>query len=319
VPARARSWSGLLPGAFALGGVVAVAAAILLFAEVGGLRGDTYRLYAVTPDARGIIKGTEVWLAGQQVGVVSDVTLRPVTVPGPGRVLLELEVLSRHRPAIRADSRVRIRSGERLIGAPVVSISAGTPAGRALADGDTVPGVSQVEVETLRSELAIASRDLLRVLVDVREIGKQVQRTRSEFGTADAADGAAAVLQDVRAHTSDLAARVSDGRGTVGRLARDQELADRARRVVAQADSLRRLLLAAAESGDPGRDSTLLHSLADAQDELATIRQLLTEPRGSAGRFLRDRALARQLSRLERQIDSTIADARRNPRRYLPF
>ena len=79
------------------------------------------------------------------------------------------------------------------------------------------------------------------------------------------------------------------------------------------------LFVPESQSDGAFRDSTLLRSLADEREEVASIRRLFTEANGSAGRFANDRALALQLARLERELDSTLADVKRHPRRYLPF
>jgi hypothetical protein len=93
----------------------------------------------------------------------------------------------------------------------------------------------------------------------------------------------------------------------------------RARRLVARADSMNRLLAATFNADGALRDSTLLRSLANAREKVAAIRRLATQASGTAGRFLHDRALARQLGRLEHEIDSTLADVKRRPLRYHPF
>src|SRR5215207_778262 len=90
---RPLRWSQLLPGSLALAGLVALAAGVLLFARVGALRGETLRLYALTSQARGVIKGTEVWVAGQKVGLVETVRFRPPTADTAARVVLVLDVL----------------------------------------------------------------------------------------------------------------------------------------------------------------------------------------------------------------------------------
>ena len=54
---RRPSWKELRTGLIALAGLVVVALGILVFARVGALHGRTFRLYARTPNARGVIRG----------------------------------------------------------------------------------------------------------------------------------------------------------------------------------------------------------------------------------------------------------------------
>jgi hypothetical protein len=91
---RAGSWKDLWLGSVVLALAGAGAAAVLAFARVGALRGDTVRLYAVTPHARGILPGSEVWLAGRKVGLVRSVGFRPPSTDTSLRVILALDVLA---------------------------------------------------------------------------------------------------------------------------------------------------------------------------------------------------------------------------------
>jgi phospholipid/cholesterol/gamma-HCH transport system substrate-binding protein len=314
-----RSRVRLLPGVVALIAIAALAVSVLVFARIGGLRGSTYRLYAIASDARGIIKGTDVWLAGRKVGLVARVELGPVSSQSGDRVLLELEVLKRHQPLVRSDSRVRIRSGGNLLGAPVVAISMGTPAGHMLADGDTLSGISEVDLEELTSELAIASQDLPQIIDNADAIRAHVLRAREDIG-ALGANRSNAALEEFRARVTALTARAKAESGAWGRILEDTALSRRARRVTARADSLLRLLASADGTVRRGRrDTSLPRALTDLRADVAIIRRQLAEARGSAGRFARDGAIALQVERLQHEIDSTLADVKRQPARYLPF
>jgi len=64
---RRTSWRELIVGLVALAVVTGVGLVVLVFARVGTLHGSTFRLFAVTGEARGIIHSSEVWLGGQKV------------------------------------------------------------------------------------------------------------------------------------------------------------------------------------------------------------------------------------------------------------
>ena len=71
--ARRLVWSDVRGGLLALLVLVAISVATLKYARVGALHGDRIRLYARAGEARGILKGSEVWLLGQKVGLVTDI------------------------------------------------------------------------------------------------------------------------------------------------------------------------------------------------------------------------------------------------------
>ena len=81
MPRRTR-WKELVVGLIALAVVTGVALVVLVFARVGTLHGSTFRLFARTNEARGVIRSSEVWLQGQKVGVVKQVTFMPPASAG---------------------------------------------------------------------------------------------------------------------------------------------------------------------------------------------------------------------------------------------
>src|SRR6266576_1011895 len=125
---RRTGWKELIVGLIALAAVTGVGLAVLLFARVGTLHGHTFRLYALTGEARGVIRGSEVWLGGQKVGVVKDVTFMSPMTPAKDRLLIVMDVLSSGRQGIRMNSTAQVRSGGTLISSPVVYLSIGSNA-----------------------------------------------------------------------------------------------------------------------------------------------------------------------------------------------
>jgi ABC-type transporter Mla subunit MlaD len=212
---RARSWKDVWLGAVTLALVVVGVGSVLAFARVGALRGRTVRLYAVTPHARGILPGSEVWLAGRRVGVVREVGFRPPSTDTALRVLLALDVLAEPAEGIRRAAPVAIRSGGSLIGAPVVAISPGTTALPAVRDGDTLVADPGNELESIRTRLTTTVGTEVPVILDnLRVLEVQLRTARGTLGALGiegpqrigATAGAASALLD----------RATKGGGTVG-------------------------------------------------------------------------------------------------------
>ena len=86
------SWRKLLPGILALGAVVATALAVLLFAGIGQIRGEKKHVFFLSDQARGVMHGTEVWLAGQKIGLVDRVEFRAPSNDVSGRVIIAATV-----------------------------------------------------------------------------------------------------------------------------------------------------------------------------------------------------------------------------------
>src|SRR4051812_26721493 len=85
-------WRNLIVGVVVLSAAIGAMVVILMFAQVGGVRGKKARIFVVTPDAAGVIRGTPVWLSGTQIGTVRAIELRAATADTAQRLLLRLSV-----------------------------------------------------------------------------------------------------------------------------------------------------------------------------------------------------------------------------------
>jgi phospholipid/cholesterol/gamma-HCH transport system substrate-binding protein len=319
VNGRHANWASLVPGILAIAAMIAFVVAVFAFGRIGALRGDTFHLYAYTDEARGILRGSEVRLAGQKVGLVTDIQFRPASTDSAKRIRLSLEILENHRDQFRRDSYAQIRSGGTLLGAPVVYVTPGTSRTPVLEDWALLQSREQLDVEAVTSEVAIASRQFPAIIANMKLVAQQIRGvTRSLDATSPDAEIPVSV---VTGRALSLGRRMTDGRGTIASVLRDADpLMIRARRAVARADSARALL--AASRGSLGKlqgDSTIIRTLADVRNELSIVSALLSESRGTAGRVLNDSALVMQVRQLERELGATIADLKRDPGRYIAF
>ena len=321
MPAQKRSWGQLVGGIISLGAVIALVLAILLFARVGALRGDTYKLYLITSEARGILKGSEVWLEGKKVGLVSDIDFRkPGLDKGGGRLLIELEILSQYQTHIRNDSYTLIRSGGSLIGSPVVYLTQGSPSAQPIQAGKTVQGRGQVDAESFTSDIALASRQFPEIIGNLKTILKEAKAVSSTLaGEGEKQSGF--TLGGVGSRTARLGNRAIKGDGTIGMFLNDADpLADRATRAISRADSI--MLLINNPRGSLTRlqgDSLLTHEIGNVRNEISIVRALMAGTTGTVGRMKQDSAVIRQLKRLESELGKTIEDLKREPLRYIVF
>jgi phospholipid/cholesterol/gamma-HCH transport system substrate-binding protein len=316
MPARRLTWRRLVPGLLALAALIAGAASILAFARVGALRGDSYSFRVLAGNAGGVMKGTEVWVAGHKVGVVRDVDFRPPSSDSLARLAVRVQVLRRYQEIIRHDSRVTFHSGGTPIGAIIVAIEGGTPRASMVGEGDTIRATPWVDTDSLRSQLELVARQLPLVLRDARAAGAGLGRAldRLDSATRDGQPAVRIMTNDVRRFASPRAS------GTLPRLLHDPALLARARTAMADARSLLTPTQRPAGTLASLRtDSLLLRRLAAAREELASIHARLAAEEGTAGRLASDAALARELGRLQENIDSTIADVKRHPGRYAGF
>ena len=315
--ARARRWRELAPGLLVIAALTVLVGGVLGFARIGALHGDTLQLVVLAGSARDILEGSEVWIAGQRVGLVREVDFRPVAADTTQRLALTVDVLVEARPQLRRDTRAQIRTGGSLLGAPVVTLFGGSSSEPLLQDGDTLRALPQLDPAAVTGRFAGATEHLAPLRQNVIAV---VGRLRSRDGVFGAvAEGGGFGAGPLGARVRRIAGRF--GGGTVGRLLTAEDpVRVRIAGATARADSIRRVLTE--PSGTVGRfrrDSTLAGQIAAVQAEVAEVRRLLDESRGTAGRALHDPVLARELASLQAELRALAADVRDRPLRYIVF
>jgi ABC-type transporter Mla subunit MlaD len=310
MPYGPPSWRNLAGGIVALIIIIGGALSIIAFARVGSLKGDTYTAYILADQASGILKGTDVWLQGQKVGVVKAVGFRSGSAV---QTVLQVEVLSPYKQFIRKDSRVEFKPGGTFVGAQVVALRVGSSTAPVLEDGDTLTRVSIIDPDLRSNELTEAGQDFPQIVTSLRSIGSDLSKTQSQFSSLGEHRSG---LQLVMKHMTQFTARK---KGTLPLLTRDHTLNERARIAIKRADSL---LDFAHEPGTLSRmkaDSGFSRALASARLELDSVRIRIAREDGAAGRFLSDAQLQRDLEALSNEIARTLADFGKRPDRYSPF
>ena len=316
---RHARWKDLQVGMLAALGILAAAFVILVFGRVGMLHGRKFALHVTTDAARGVIRGTDVWLDGQKVGVVTGVTFRPPSAPRSDRLVISLSILERERSRIRKDSRIQVRSGGSIIGDRVVNMNSGSAAVPAVVDGDTIRAEEQSDVEGVTSDAALASKEIPAILENVKLLAAQLKTTEGTLG-ALGLEGSRR-LSSIGERAQRLRDQLTESRGSVRMgLAGASALGARASQSLARVDSIRRLIASDAHSlGRFRRDSTLVKEVGRIRDELAVVQQLATSPNGTVGRFRADSAIIRNVHRSLAAIDSLFADMKKHPLRYIAF
>lgn len=308
------TWTNLLPGLAILAVIILIALGVLTFAGVGQIRGKKIHLYLATSQARGLLRGSEVWIAGQKAGLVDGVEFGPPMGDSTGRIVIAFSVRARDAQQIRNDSRADIRAGASIIAPVVVYLEAGTPGSPAVKDGDTLRTVAASDFASATARLGAAKQNLDPIMRDARAVIASVKNPNGTVGAAlrDRDGGQVARL---RAQVARLRDRMAAGSSP----ARSALLA-RASSALARTDSVRELLNSPSSSfGRFSRDSTLGAAIAGIRDELATVQSRLADAKGSENRFKSDSALTRALAQARREMTLLFDDIRRRPHRYIAF
>jgi ABC-type transporter Mla subunit MlaD len=302
-----------------LGALVAVTAAILKFARIGSLHGDTVHYYASFTSARNVMGGTEVWIGGTKVGRVNGVHFAPPSADTSQRVVVEFEVLKKYRDQIRANSTARLGTGTRVMGPTVIGVSIGSPDARVVPANDTIRGVAGADVQTITESYGEAAQEIPALIANVKMLSSSIASTRGTIGALAGLD-APKRIEALLDNASRLTDRAMSGTGTLAMAWQRGELIARAKSAAAQADSVRTLLTSDRTSfGRFRRDSTLLRAVGDVRDELSITSALLANQTGTVARFSQDSIIAVQMTEMSKQMAELFADIKKRPFRYIAF
>ena len=317
--ARSLSWSDVRGGLVACLVIVLVAFGILRYMRVGALHGDTFELFALVSEARGVTTGSEVWLSGQKIGKITKIHFRPPSeADTSARIVISMEVLEEHRSALHRDAVAQIRSGGSVIGPPVVYLSPGSERSRPIQPGDTVRTLVQSDFQEATAQFGAATAELPAIMSNVKALGAQLRSTDGTVGAMMNGPGLVGVDR-ARAQAGRLVGSITAGRGSLGPIMRGG-LSARAGRVMARVDSVRALVASPATSlGRFRKDSTLMAEVADIRHELTLVRAALESPDGTVGRFRSDSAITVAVGQAQEEMTLLFADIKKNPRRYLSF
>lgn len=313
--AREHSWSELSVGIISGAAVAALAIGILLFARVGALHGDRSDLTILTDHAPGVLPGTEVWVAGEKVGLVKRITLRPVSNDTSRRVGIEAEILTKFMPQVRKGAHADIRPGGNLIGSPIVYISSGLASSPEAKSGDTIVTKSVGVIKDVGENVSqLVNR--LTVLADSG--GKAIKLLNSEAGAVGAfTRNGLPRLASVGGTLSELLRKVNTGDGSAGLITRG-DLGARFRSIMASKDSLTMMMTEG--NGNLGRfhrDSTLGPTIARLRSRVDSLRGMMNNQTGGIGKLKSDSVLAQELTKVRAQLDSLMKDVKKHPRKYL--
>jgi ABC-type transporter Mla subunit MlaD len=270
------------------------------------------RIIGIVEDAPHVVPCAPVWLAGAEIGEVVRVELLPASNDSLARVALTLLIPDDALSLVPRDSRVRITSA-RMIGEPVIDIVPGTATSGTVAGGDTIGQGVPITLERLLAgaegfrttldSIVTAGSELAGRAIARREVSMQLQRSLERLSVqfdafSTSLEGGA--WARFRADTAFATA-----------LARIEETSTRLGEVFGDgAGSEGRRDLTRALAGVNARARSLSASIARLQAQLA-------ESNGFLPRSARDSALVHAVARVRMEIDSLMAEARREPFRFV--
>ncbi|MBX6362607.1 MAG: MCE family protein [Gemmatimonadetes bacterium] len=274
----------------------------------------SYSLLAVFAQAPGLREGDDVWVAGVRAGTITRIELLPPR-DSNARIAMRLRLERRIQDQVRRDSQARLVTAHQL-GTNVLDILPGSPSARVLRDGDTIyvrPGPSRQEVAA-RAHLLLSRMDSLRASVAL--LGERAGPRLAQYARLRAQ--ASAAHAELVALTADW--RTGPMSRLLGTLAPDGAFDRLGRATGALAEQI-----GAAQDRfdrftrrvDPAR-AQLEGDVAELQRRLRHLQALIRQGNGGTLPRLRsDSALTRAIHGVQLQLDSLVAEAKKNPPRFV--
>jgi len=309
-----RSQSRKVTMGMTIAAVVLALTLLVFFApNVARLFQPSIRIVALMDDAIALKDNAGVWIAGRPVGLVESVKFRSMRSDSSERIAVTLRIPRKYASLVRRDSEARITS-QRLIGRPVVDISPGSPGAAALRDMDSIRvrprGTLEaimdktkrlnVSFDALFDEMRAAKRPAERRVEDIDRLERQFSASLEGMKQlVDALDESPiAVLSDPQWKRS-VNSLSENGRDLTAQL---RAAANRAR--------------AAHSDARPS-----LERLASRADTISSIlegikAQVTQTGGGLLIRAQSDSAIVAGLHEARVQLDSLIAQTKRNPLRF---
>jgi ABC-type transporter Mla subunit MlaD len=310
--ARRRQTVRVLLGLALIVAIVGGATLVFFLDDIVRAVQGRVRLIAIVEDAPRVVPGAPVWLAGAEIGEVVRVELLPTTNDSLARVALTLLIPDDALVLVPRDSRVRLTSA-RMIGAPVIDIVPGTATSGTVIEGDTIGQGLPITLDRLLADaegfrttldsIVTAGSELAGRAMARREVSARLQRSLERLSvqfdafSTSLEDGAWARFRADTAFATALA-RIEETSARLGVVFSDEGAGEGRRE------------LTRALAGVNARARSLSASIARLQAHLA-------ESNGFLPRSARDSALIHAVARVRTEIDSLMAEARREPFRFV--
>ena len=285
-------------GVFVLLGLVLLAGLAILFSRGLAFYRNTYEIRLTSADVGGIKKGAGVSMRGIQIGTVSSATLNP---DGKGVTML-LKIESKYE--LHHDARFEIEQSG-FLGDRFVAIYPGEDKGAKLGNGDEVKARNPfnmqeaiaVATETLR-KISQVSSNLDATVTDVRRL-VLTEPTLQNF--ASSLDRFTAITTEAQAAVSSLNALVSTNSLPV--TAAVNNLNAFTSQLPSLADYVTQLV-----TNNGAEISIAIKNLETGSATLTNLIAGLQNGEGTAGRLLRDQAMADNLADIAYNLSITTSN-----------
>lgn len=277
-------------GSLKLGLVAIVAIGLLMWASLMGGGSSMLRpkntVKTWFPALSGLVVGSPVWINGVEVGQVSDIGLDKLV--SEGRIEVSMGINRKYWNLLRQDSKARLGTVG-LLGDKYVELIAGTAGSPELKSGDFILGERPVDLASTLSSTPELLKNADRLLVRLTSIADQIDAGRGSIGKLFRDEQFYVESRDAMARVKELSGRLNETQKKVG---------DRLATLAANLDSLASAMKGTAEKMD-------------------TFFTRVEKGEGSLGLLSSDDKLYREAQQTLSEMKRLLADIQKNPKKYV--
>jgi len=312
-PAK-RSQSRKVTTGISIAAVVVALTLLVFFApNVARMFQPSIRIVALMDNAGALKDNAGVWIAGRPVGLVESVKFRGARSDSTERIAVTLRIPRKYASLLRRDSEARITS-QRLIGRPVVDIEPGSPAAAPLRDMDSLRVQPRATFENIMDKAQRLDNSFEALFAEMRAAKNPAERRvagldRLERQFSASVLGMKELVDALDRSPMSMLSEPQFQRAVNSLSAHGQNLSNQ----------LRTAANRARDAHDDARPA--LDRLASRADTISSIlggikAQVAQTGGGLLLRAQRDTAIVAALHEARVQLDSLIAQTRRNPLRF---
>ena len=296
------SWAQVKTGVFILIAILLFCGGVLMMGEKTKMFIDKGDLSVIMPDVAGLKVGAPVWLAGVDVGLVTNISFK--TPETNNEITVKLQIDKSALKKINTDSRITIKT-RGLMGEKYVDI---TPSqGFSENPPDVIQGESVARLDDVMVKAGASFDRLNRVM-------EKVERGEGSLGKLMADKKLYDNLATLSFELKILADTINRGEGSLGKLMRSDEPYKKIITILNHADAtLTDIQSADGTLGKLVRDRELydkMVKLADksalAADDMRELKTILTSKENTIGKLLTDRDLYDRGVGLVTRADSAV-------------
>ena len=306
----------------AVGGLITAAiflalVAIIVISGKEGILRSRYELRTRMDRVNGLQVGAPVWLAGVNVGSVSDIIFFNENGKSITKIEVRMKIKKGVQNLIRSDSRARIGTLG-LLGDKYIAITLGSPDSAMLEDKDYIRSTNPIDFEEMISRSIGVVDDITETASSVKNIARKIDDGEGTLGKLINEPIMYFDLAHLLTLVQKLTDKVNNNEGTIGLLFNDKSLYHHIDTTLMEISALTDTL----KRGEGTlkkllRDPTLYNNMVKSVAKIDSLVEQIRTGQGTTGSLISNKELYNKLVSSVASLDSLVQDIRKNPQKYL--